>query len=168
MVKKKKLIIMCGVPGAGKSTYVKDNFTNKENVKVVSRDAIRFSLVNENEEYFSKETEVFDTFINEIIEGLENYDITVADATHLNQSSRNKLIKNIRSKIDISNIELEAIVINSPLEVCLEQNEYRKNTRAYVPRDVIRRMFMQFNIPIYREGFNRIIIYDTGGREHGI
>ena len=52
----KKLYVMCGGPGSGKSTWIKKNLpTFKGYTKVVSRDEIRFSLVKEGEEYFSKE-----------------------------------------------------------------------------------------------------------------
>ena len=61
---KNKLYVICGVPGTGKSTFCKNHLTMfGDNVKYVSRDDIRFSIVKENEEYFSHETEVFNKFI---------------------------------------------------------------------------------------------------------
>ena len=62
-----KLWVMCGVPGTGKSTWIKNNLSKFEGeVEVISRDEIRFSMVSEGEEYFSKEDEVFKEFINRI------------------------------------------------------------------------------------------------------
>ena len=86
---KNKLYIMCGIPGSGKSTYAKTYLTN---TLYVSRDEIRFKLVKEDEDYFSKENEVFDTFIAKINEGLRQSLDVVADATHLNSKSRLKLL----------------------------------------------------------------------------
>ena len=60
------LYLMCGIPGSGKSTWIKQN--KIESDAVISRDVVRFSLVKEHEEYFSKETEVFYTFIDQINE----------------------------------------------------------------------------------------------------
>jgi hypothetical protein len=53
---------MCGCPASGKSTWIKERF-NEDTDAWCSRDKIRFSMVNEEEEYFSKENEVFDTWI---------------------------------------------------------------------------------------------------------
>ena len=73
-----KLYVACGIPGSGKSTYlanyVKSHYTNKLSnmYKIVSRDAIRFSLLKEGDDYFSCEREVFNTFIKEIFNTLLN------------------------------------------------------------------------------------------------
>ena len=63
---------MCGPAGSGKSTYISkkilsdtDHFYHHS-----SRDTIRFGLVKENEEYFSKEDEVFDLFCEDMNETL--------------------------------------------------------------------------------------------------
>ena len=53
------LYIYCGIPGSGKSYYAQNI---QKDVPYLSRDAIRFSMVNEDEEYFSKETKVFNCF----------------------------------------------------------------------------------------------------------
>ena len=65
---KNKLYVMIGCPGSGKSTYAKKHFPH---ALYVSRDEIRFNLIAENEEYFSKEDEVFTEFINAINLGLK-------------------------------------------------------------------------------------------------
>ena len=67
---KKILYIMCGISGSGKSTFVKNNL--KENEVWISRDKIRFSLVKENEKYFSKENLVYKTFVEEIQKCLDD------------------------------------------------------------------------------------------------
>ena len=151
------LYVMVGAPGSGKTTFIQ-NHMNKETDKHVSRDAIRFSLLNENDEYFSKETQVFRNYINEINKALnEGYNV-FADATHLNESSRNKLLKNIRVKPSST----ECIYVRTPLERALELNELRKDTRAYVPRGQIRRMFNSMTKPSFEEGFDRIYIIEEG------
>ena len=61
----KTLIMLCGCPGSGKSTWTQQYKENKK-VVIISRDEIRFRLVSEKEEYFSKETQVFNIFISEI------------------------------------------------------------------------------------------------------
>jgi predicted kinase len=139
-----KLYILCGAPGAGKSTYARD-LANRLNITIVSRDVVRFSMVSEDEEYFSKEKAVFKEFIRQINEHLKNNEDVIADATHLNRASRKKLIKNITVKPT----DVEAIFVNTPLEICLERNENRKGTRSYVPPTSIKNMFYSIEKPDY-------------------
>ena len=64
----KQLFLMCGVAGAGKSTYL----SNIKNAVVISRDEIRFSLIGDFDDYFAKEDEVFATFIQKIQNAIDN------------------------------------------------------------------------------------------------
>lgn len=54
------LYVMIGIPGSGKSTWAKAN--KKEKDIYVSRDEVRFSLLQDGDEYFSKEKEVLKEF----------------------------------------------------------------------------------------------------------
>lgn len=143
---KNKLYVMCGCPGSGKSTYAKNMFPN---ARYISRDEIRFGLVEENEDYFSKENEVFKKFIEEINFGLNKNEDVVADATHLNTKSRIKLFSNLN--IDKEKTEVHVIVMRTPLIECLRRNEKRKGTRSYVPVDVIKMMYNNFRKPNFNE-----------------
>ena len=63
------LYLLMGIQGAGKTTYAKKMIDN--NTVHISRDEIRFKLIEPNEEYFAKEAQVFKTFMNEINNNLE-------------------------------------------------------------------------------------------------
>lgn len=155
--KKVRLWLMCGIPGSGKSTWIQKHLhTFSGYTKVVSRDAIRFSLLSEDDEYFAKENKVFKKFIAEIIDGLKNCENTIADATHLNSSSRGKLLRNLKEHL--KDVEINAIVINTCLEVCLKRNNKRTG-RKRVPEAALRNMFNSFSIPTLEEGFDHIYIY---------
>ena len=156
---KKKLFVMCGNAGCGKSTWIQNNLHTFEGyTTVVSRDMIRFLLVHEGEDYFSRETEVYAKFIEGIQFGLENTDNVIADATHLNEGSRGKLLRRIGPAL--KDVEVIAVVIEVPLKVSLDQNEKRQGSRSYVPRSVIRRMYHQFTMPTFEEGFDKIYVYN--------
>lgn len=160
MKNKKELFILVGCPGLGKSTFIKEHLPYFNGYsKVVSRDQIRFSMVNEDEEYFSKENDVFNKYIEEIKDGLEYCDSTIADATHLNPASRNKLLRALGNSL--KGVEVNAIVIRGTLDLALAQNRKRVGTRSFVPESAVKRMFTQQIEPSFEEGFRKIYIYDN-------
>lgn len=151
-----KLILMMGQPGSGKSTFLK-NLKLDKTYKVISRDAIRFSLIQEDDEYFSKESEVFSTFTKDIELASYCNDYVFADATHLNRPSRRKLLSNICISLFS---EIDILWIKTPLKVSLSRNEKRIGTRAYVPPYQIKKMFYNMTAPTIEEGFAHIYVYD--------
>lgn len=144
-----KLIMMVGIAGSGKSTWITNN--KSETDVLVSRDAIRFAILKDDEDYFAHETEVFNRFIWQIADGLAEGKTVIADATHLNKKSRALVLDKVSKLAD----EIEAIVMDVLLETALERNDQRTG-RAFVPRGVIRRMFFQMEAPTREEGFNKI------------
>ena len=146
-----KLFLMVGVPGSGKSTWLKNHC--KENDVIVSRDAIRFSMVAEGEEYFSKEKEVFKEYCRQISENLAAGHNVFADATHLNAASRKKVLDNVTGYDMVG-----AIVMNTSLTEALRRNDNRMG-REFVPRSIIKRMAVQFDFPDITENFD--IIYEV-------
>ena len=157
MEKSKRLYVMVGIPGSGKSTCIKNSLgiliRDYGVGKVVSRDAIRFSIVKEDEPYFSKEKEVFNTFINEIKEGLENYDVVIADATHINQASRTKTLRALGTAL--KDVSVTAIVMTTDIEEALMRNMKRKGLEL-VPEDAIEHMWARYTEPELEEGFDAI------------
>ena len=130
------LYIMVGIPGSGKS-YIAKQIAKNICCTIVSRDTIRFSFLNKEDEYFTKEKEVFKEYINEIQYYLDNGEIVIADATHLNQRSRYKLLSALMLRDDDYVVPL---VINTSLETCLKRNTQRTG-RNRVPQSIIKSMF---------------------------
>ena len=148
------VFLLCGLPGAGKSTLIKEYTYDENNAVAVSRDKIRFSL---DEAYFSHEDEVTKEFWKQINNYLKEGKIVFADQTSLTIRSRKYFLDHINEECDFINI----IWVDEPLETCLERNEMRKGTRSYVPPDTIRRMATQFVKPSISEGFNTIYHYNS-------
>ena len=146
----KKLILMCGLPGSGKSTYAKEKLSYDS--VYCSRDEVRFRMVKENEDYFSKEKQVFKEWIKEIQNALDdetgpNY--VIADATHISRASRAKTL----SHLNLKNVfEVQVYWIDTPVEVCIERNEKRKG-RERVPNEAIENMAKGFQRPSWYEKF---------------
>lgn len=141
------LYVMIGCPGSGKTTFI-NNLSIFKNAVHVSRDEIRFSLLGDNDEYFSKENEVFEKFIDKIRTNLNEGNNVIADATHLNPRSRAKLFKSL--SFNFNNIKVIGIFMHTSLEECLKNNENRKG-RSYVPREQIERMFFSIKTPSFYE-----------------
>ena len=144
-MKPKTIWLLSGLPGSGKSTWARQKITENGGVWC-SRDEVRFSIVKEDEEYFSHENEVFNTWIKQINEALENPEVenVYIDATHLNDKSRNKVLNRLTKNTDIEKII--NVLFLTPLETCLERNKQRSG-RAVVPEEVIRNMAKTFQIP---------------------
>ena len=136
------LYLMVGAQGSGKSTYARE-FREEHTPSpiIVSRDAIRFSMVKDGSPYFSKEKAVFKEFIREINEGLDKGDV-IADATHINEVSRMKLI----NKVDLSKCKVSCIVVNTDETTAIKRNHLREG-RARVPDSVISENYARFTHP---------------------
>ena len=98
-MKLKKVFLLSGPPACGKSTLA-EKCSNDEAIWI-SRDKIRFALLQPGDDYFSCEFEVFEQFINAINSALANEDISeiYIDATHLNQRSREKTLRRVHKII---------------------------------------------------------------------
>lgn len=147
-MKQKRVFLLCGPQASGKSTWAKNRCAENEGViqsVYISRDQERFKLVKENEDYFSKEKEVFNSFVKHINNAISNHKIEeiYIDATHINEASRKKLLKNI----NIDSLDVIVVVFETPLEECIQRNAKREG-RECVPEKVIRDTFRHFKDPV--------------------
>lgn len=156
----KTLFILCGVPGSGKSTWALKQF-GEENI--VSRDKIRFSFLDDESDYFDKETFVWEEFVREIQNRLSgDKEITVADATHINKRSRKKLLNALKLSDEVNVIPIFFDICQA---VCMERNGQREG-RAYVPKSVIRRMGYQFEVPRFDESVHYTEIWRVDAQDN--
>ena len=145
----KTLWILCGAPASGKTYYIKHHLMHGTGWMHISRDEVRFSIVQDEEEYFSHEKEVYKEFIYRIYKALDSEGIfnVVADATHLNWASRHKLIENLKKIYPyFDTLDIIPIVVKSDVELMVRRNAERTG-REQVPVSALRRMNMQFSDP---------------------
>lgn len=161
-MKQKRLFLLSGPAGCGKSTWIEYRLWQGGGAWI-SRDNIRFGMLKEGEDYFAHEDEVFDTFIhliqNEI--DIESATDIYVDATHLNKAARDKVL----NRLNLDSLdEVNCVFFDIPSEVAIERNENRTGL-AHVPRSVIRRMALSHTMPEAEENFTHIIIIDKEGNE---
>lgn len=147
----KEIHIMVGIPASGKSTWVKEQCEKRKKIHngflVISRDQVRYNMLAANDEYFSKEKEVFAEFTDLIkIAALSrSYQNIYVDATHINAKSRAKLIRAIAG-IGYEGYDLVFECFQTPLVTCLKRNAQREG-RERVPDSVIEKMFNDLTFP---------------------
>lgn len=144
-----KFYMMIGLPASGKSTIAKE-IAERENAVIISTDDLRQELLNdvnsqENNNLIFKEAE---RRLKTNIEAGRN---VIFDATNINYKKRRDWLNRF-NKYAVKKI---GILVATPYEECLERNAWRERK---VPEEVIKRMYFNFYIPQYYEGFNDIQI----------
>ena len=154
----KKLIMLVGLPGSGKSTVA--NKIGADFVcPVVSFDRIRKELTG-SEECQDKDDEVFQLLHNRIKKFLLRNDddgapVIVYDACNISYKRRMAFLNEV-SKI---NCRKECYMVWMPYEKCLKNNIKRhKEGGRFVPEQEIERMYKNIYIPQYYEGWDNIVI----------
>lgn len=155
MNKLPKFIMLCGLPGTGKSTYC-NQFKNKKDYIIVSSDSIREELGDINDQ--SKNNEVFKILHKRIKEALKNGYNVIQDSTNLSRKHRRHTLEQLK------NIPCEKICVlfATPYEICLANNFARDRQ---VPEAVLERMYKNFEVPCYAEQWDdiQIVWYDYKG-----
>jgi len=144
-----KFVMLVGLPGSGKSSLA-DEYS-KLGYNVHASDAIREEITGDINRQDINQT-VFNILHKRVKEDLINGKDCVYDATNINYKKRKAFIS------ELSNIKCYkvAVVIATPYEVCLRQNEHRDRK---VPEEVIERMYKSFDIPYFYEGWDEIEIH---------
>ena len=144
-MKQKRVFLMCGVPGSGKSSWVRQR-VNTYGGYHISRDEIRFAILNERGgDYFDYENEVIRTFvakINDLLDSDEQCIDIYVDATHLTDNSRNQIMR----QLHLEDAYKIAVWMKVPLEICKVRNDMRAG-RAKVPHKTIADMYNRARRP---------------------
>lgn len=136
------IVALCGLPGAGKSTYTKQNYASYE---IVSLDAIREREFGHRSDQ-SKNAQVVNLAIEELKEHLRNKRDVVWDATNFRKDFRTRI-----AGIGFNyNAFVEVVVLMTPTSVVKQRN--RKRNDENVPSEVIDAQVKAFQLPDIDEG----------------
>lgn len=163
------LIMFCGIPGSGKSTEARrmaGSLAERSlTVEHISRDELRFNMISDESEYFSKEKEVFSKFVEKMNNSLNKNNCTIIDATHISEASRAKILRRVENP---ANVRLLVLYLTTPIDICMQQNDLRTG-RERVPHKVIEKMSEQFETPTEKEfvkfGFDSVEIWEKPWKE---
>lgn len=139
------LILLCGIPGSGKTTYaekMKNSYTYH-----LSSDAIRKELYGD-ENIQGNPSDVFALMQDRTIMLLNNGFDVIYDATNITRKDRASIIAKCPRFAQI-----KCHIIWAPIETCIERDAARKRT---VGKEVIDRMLKRFQPVFYDEGINEI------------
>lgn len=144
-----KMIMMCGIPGSGKSSYA-ERLAKEDNYIIHASDKIREEFGDVNDQ--SKNEEVFRILHKRIKTDLLNGYNIIYDSTALSRKRRVAFLR------ELKNIPCEKICVlmATPWEYCLAYNFARDRQ---VPVEVMCNMLKRFQIPSIKEGFDRVIIH---------
>lgn len=141
------LIILCGIPGAGKTVYSKEYIKTYSNIVHLSSDQIRAELYGD-ESIQGNPGEVFSLMQKRAVTALNNgYDV-LYDATNITRKDRASII-GVCPKF----AKIECHIIWAPIETCIERDAERERT---VGKEIIDRMLKRFQAPYYDEGIDEI------------
>lgn len=152
--------MLIGIPGCGKSTYIKKIQIDNADIVVISPDNIRRELTS-NVSDQSQNVNVWNIALEKIIQNISNGKYVILDATNVSTYYRTQLLNNIKNAVG-NNVKTYATVFYS------DQNISKKRIstdiangidRANVPYEIIDKMYIDYLDTlqtIKTEGFDKI------------
>jgi predicted kinase len=149
---KMELIVMCGLPGSGKSTYAKKL---EDGYIIVCADEYRKVLTGKD--FFPGAEDTVNQMVRVTVEVMLNRrGRVVLDMTCLRIKTRRRWIQ-MAKRCDVS---VSCTWMDATLDHCLETN---RNRNRQVPENVITAMHNRFEPPTEDEGFYMVDRIDVKG-----
>ncbi|WP_237498609.1 ATP-binding protein [Streptomyces sp. SID8373] len=149
------LIVLIGAAGSGKSTWAR----TWPSTQVLELDRFRAMVSDEAGDQSATSSAV--TAMHTVLEArLARKRTTVIDATNTETRVRAGLVRMARDH----GVPTVALVVPTPVSVCVERQAHRRPNRA-VPEDVVRRQHADMTAALPRlreEGFDHVLIATTG------
>jgi len=142
-----RIVVLVGLPGSGKSTYVAQNGGCG-----LSSDAIR-KLLADDETDQSIHVRVFETLRYLLEQRLAiGRPLTYIDATNLTPEERQPYLEIARAR----GCQVDAVFFDLPIEACRERNARRHRV---VPEEALLKMAAKLVAPTVAEGFGNVLVF---------
>ena len=145
------LLMLCGLPASGKSTFAEDQRRYSGYV-VCSSDKLREEMFGDINDQ-THNSEVFEELHRRIRKNLLDGKDVIYDATNLVSKRRRHFLDDVLYGIKCQKI---IKIFALAYETCLRRNWERERK---VPDEVMKRMYMTFQPPYYFEGWDKISVY---------
>lgn len=141
--------MMIGIPGSGKS-HEAEIIAKEHNAIIHASDRLREELFRDVN-HMGDNGFLFNELHKRIQRDLKAGKNVIYDATNINSKKRISFLKSLK---DIP-CEKIAILIMTPYQQCLKNNAERERS---IPESVIEKMYTNFQVPYYYEGFDIVQI----------
>lgn len=158
-----KFIMMCGLPGSGKSWEANNILNNLKlenkndpnyRCEILSSDKYREMLLGD-ENCQNNNQLVFNSLHKDLIYFLEQgYDV-IYDATNTTLKSRLKVLKLLKDECLFDKIEKTCCIVNTPFFICVDRDKSRNRQVGY---HIVKKFLHSFQCPQYFEGWDYIVI----------
>lgn len=142
---KNTFIVMVGMPGSGKSTYVAE--LEKDGYVVHASDRVRAEMGDESDQEHNGK--VFDILYKRVKDDLAAGKNVVLDATNLRRKNRRHLLR----MLERIPCYKKCVIAATPFEECICNNAGRERQ---VPEHIIWKMLCNFQMPTTAEGFDEV------------
>ena len=155
-----KLILLCGLPGVGKSAAAERFISNDDNAVWLSSDALREEMWGDVNEQKNAPA-IFTEMNKRAAAALNERKTVIYDATNLRADKRKATLQEITRAVkpNCSDFQAWCYIVVCSITECKKRQFYRDRV---VPDEVIDRMVCNFQIPWYNEGWDYIGILETG------
>lgn len=158
MSEKLRFLQLVGLPASGKSTVAMELMEDRDDIAYLSSDLIRLELFG-SEEIQIEHSRVFELMRVRTLQALKSGRHVIYDATNISRKRRKGLLQQIPN-----DVEKVACYVSTNYKDIIEQNENRERK---VPVEAINKMYKQLHIPIYSEGWDKIIFFHHDSTMNG-
>jgi len=141
--KEKTLLILMGIPGSGKSTWIKEN---QLELYSLSMDSLRIMYETPNPGITQKYNGRVANIFNEMLDSrMKVGSFTVIDNVHASE----KYVRAYEPICERYGYKMRIVYLNVSLKEAIERNSFREEYKR-VPEEVIEKMYNQLNTNVYK------------------